>query len=235
MPDPEALAREDIDRQLELAGWKVPDRDKLNLFAGPGVAIREVSISGAGEADYLLVAGRRAVGIVEAIETQFARLDAAVAALKSARIRLKRYRASILKAAYEGRLVPTESELARREGREYEHASVLLERIQMERAASPDKKRGKAKDAVALDTSSLPGLPEGWAAVRLDSIASHITSGSRDWTKFYGRGSGTFLMAQIEALVETNLKRAETLRQSILRMAFSGQLVPQIEEGTGAV
>ncbi|MGI8484081.1 MAG: DEAD/DEAH box helicase family protein, partial [Thermomicrobiales bacterium] len=66
MPDPEALAREDIDRQLELAGWKVQDRDKLNLFAGPGIAIREVSIPGAGEADYLLVAGRRAVGIVEA-------------------------------------------------------------------------------------------------------------------------------------------------------------------------
>lgn len=66
MPDPEALAREDIDRQLELAGWIVQDRDKLNLFAGPGVAIREVSIPGAGEADYLLVAGRKAVGIVEA-------------------------------------------------------------------------------------------------------------------------------------------------------------------------
>jgi type I restriction enzyme R subunit len=66
MPDPEALAREDIDRQLTLAGWTVQDRDKLNLFAGPGVAIREVSIPGAGEADYLLVAGRKAVGIVEA-------------------------------------------------------------------------------------------------------------------------------------------------------------------------
>ncbi len=66
MPDPEALAREDIDRQLELAGWKVQDRDKLNIFAGQGVAIREVSIPGTGEADYLLVAGRKAVGIVEA-------------------------------------------------------------------------------------------------------------------------------------------------------------------------
>jgi type I restriction enzyme R subunit len=66
MPDPEQLAREEIDRQLVLAGWVVQDRKDLNLFAGPGVAIREVSIPGAGEADYLLVAKGKAVGIVEA-------------------------------------------------------------------------------------------------------------------------------------------------------------------------
>jgi type I restriction enzyme R subunit len=66
MPDPEQLAREDIDRQLCLAGWTVQDRAALNLAAGLGVAIREVSISGAGEADYLLVAQGKAVGIIEA-------------------------------------------------------------------------------------------------------------------------------------------------------------------------
>jgi type I restriction enzyme S subunit len=33
------------------------------------------------------------------------------------------------------------------------------------------------------------------------------------------------VIEQMEALVEKNLKRAETLRQSILRMAFSGRLV----------
>ena len=50
MPEPEALARITIDRLLEQAGWVVQDRDAINLFAGPGVAIREASISGAGEA-----------------------------------------------------------------------------------------------------------------------------------------------------------------------------------------
>jgi hypothetical protein len=35
MPEPEALARIDIDRQLEAAGWLVQDRDGLSLFAGP--------------------------------------------------------------------------------------------------------------------------------------------------------------------------------------------------------
>ena len=55
--------------------------------------------------------------IVAEIETQFTRLDASVAALKRARANLKRYRASVLKSACEGTLVPTEAELARAEGR----------------------------------------------------------------------------------------------------------------------
>jgi type I restriction enzyme S subunit len=40
---------------------------------------------------------------------------------------------STLAKAFRGELVPTEAELARREGREYEPASVLLERIRAER------------------------------------------------------------------------------------------------------
>ena len=64
--------------------------------------------------------------IVAAIEEQFTRLDAAVAALKRAQANLKRYRASVLKAACEGRLVPTEAAVARQEGRDYEPASRCL-------------------------------------------------------------------------------------------------------------
>jgi hypothetical protein len=45
---------------------------------------------------------------------------------------------SILAKAFRGELVPTEAELARREGREYEPASVLLERIKAEREAQMD-------------------------------------------------------------------------------------------------
>ena len=50
--------------------------------------------------------------IVDAIETQFTRLDAAEAALKRVQANLRRYRAAVLKAACEGRLVPTEAALA---------------------------------------------------------------------------------------------------------------------------
>jgi type I restriction enzyme S subunit len=46
--------------------------------------------------------------IVEALETHFTRLDAAVAMLERVRANLKRYRAAVLQAAVEGRLAPTD-------------------------------------------------------------------------------------------------------------------------------
>ncbi len=52
--------------------------------------------------------------IVAEIEKQFTRLDAGVAALRRVQANLKRYRAAVLKAACEGRLVPTEAELVGR-------------------------------------------------------------------------------------------------------------------------
>ena len=112
--------------------------------------------------------------IVAEIETQFTRLDASVAALRRAQANLKRYRASVLKAACEGRLVPAEAELARSEGREYEPAAVLLERILSERRArweSQEKRRGKYKEPSAPDPSALLELPEGWAWAAVEQLS----------------------------------------------------------------
>jgi len=57
---------------------------------------------------------------------------------------------AILAKAFRGELVPTEAELARREGREYEPASVLLERIKAERefqtSIKPDHNRKRPKE-----------------------------------------------------------------------------------------
>ena len=132
--------------------------------------------------------------IVAEIETQFTRLDASVAALRRAQANLKRYRASVLKDACEGRLVPTEAELARSEGRAYEPAGVLMERILAERRArweSQEKRRGKYKEPVPPDTSGLPELPEGWVWVSLDQLAA-IGTGSTPLTskeEYYQDGS----------------------------------------------
>ena len=111
--------------------------------------------------------------IVAEIEKQFTRLDAAEAALRRVEVNLKRYRASVLKAACEGKLVPTEAELAEAEGRDYEHAEQLLERILDERRAhweSQEKRRGKYKDPAPPDTSDLPELPDGWVWTSLASV-----------------------------------------------------------------
>ena len=55
---------------------------------------------------------------------------------------------AILAKAFRGELVPTEAELARQEGRDYEPASALLERIRAEREAwatvSPSRSRRRS-------------------------------------------------------------------------------------------
>lgn len=108
--------------------------------------------------------------IVAEIEKQFTRLEAGVAALKRVQANLKRYRAAVLKAACEGRLVPTEAEIARKEGRAYESGTALLTRILSERRKNWQG-RGKYKEPAAPETDSLGALPEGWAWGTLDFLA----------------------------------------------------------------
>src|SRR5574341_1168296 len=67
--------------------------------------------------------------VVAEIEKQFTRLEAGVAGVRRVQANLKRYRAAVLKTACEGKLVPTEAELARQEGRSYETGAQLLEHI----------------------------------------------------------------------------------------------------------
>jgi type I restriction enzyme S subunit len=134
--------------------------------------------------------------IVAEIEKQFTRLEAGVAGLRRVQASLKRYRAAVLKAACEGKLVPTEADLARerqkvaaasrrwcseknksrdgsatQEGPGYESGAQLLERILTERRRKWNGK-GKYKEPVRPDTANLPTLPAGWIWARLDAIAA---------------------------------------------------------------
>jgi type I restriction enzyme, S subunit len=59
----------------------------------------------------------------------------------AAAARADRLTQSILANAFRGELVPTEAELARQEGRDYEPASVLLERIRATRAAATSESK----------------------------------------------------------------------------------------------
>ncbi len=66
-PGPEDIARENIDRMLEQAGWAVQDAKAVNLYAKKGVAIREFELkTGYGTADYLLYVDGQAAGVIEA-------------------------------------------------------------------------------------------------------------------------------------------------------------------------
>jgi type I restriction enzyme S subunit len=187
----------------------------------------------------LLVASRfEQDRIVAEIEKQFTRLDAATAALKRVQVNLKRYRASVLKAACEGRLVPTEAELARKEGRDYESAEKLLQRILRERRArweadtlakmqasgKPPKDnhwKQKYKEPSAPDTSNLPPLPEGWRWASLGQVfgvyvgatpsrgVPEYWNGSIPWVS-----SGEVAFCRItstrEAITESGLRKTST-------------------------
>ena len=138
--------------------------------------------------------------IVSKIEQLFSDLDNGIENFEKAQEQLKRYRQSVLKIACEGKLVPTEAELARADGRDYEPAGVLLARILKERREKweVEKKRkgrksAKYKEPAASDVSDLPGLPEGWCWTTGDAIFWFVTSGSRGWAKYYSDSGPIFL------------------------------------------
>ena len=131
--------------------------------------------------------------IVETINSYFTHLDDVVATLERVRRNLKRYRASILKAAVEGRLVPTEATLAGAEGRDYEPATVLLDRIlaarqrrweeteleKMKAAGKTPKNdtwKARYQEPTDSDTTTLPLLPEGWCWATIDQLGD-VTGG----------------------------------------------------------
>jgi type I restriction enzyme S subunit len=130
--------------------------------------------------------------IVTKVKELFTRLDAGVGALTNTKVQLKHYHQSVLKSACEGRLVPTESELARDEGREYESADVLIERIKEERKKN---EKGKCKDLSSLDTLDLIALPEGWVWTSLGDITTF-----KNGINFNGTQKGNTGMLTIDVL-----------------------------------
>jgi len=73
--------------------------------------------------------------IVRRVEAMFKLADAVEKRVAAATVRAEKLTRAILAKAFRGELVPTEAELARREGRSYEPASELLARIKSERDA----------------------------------------------------------------------------------------------------
>ncbi len=166
--------------------------------------------------------------IVAEIEKQFTRLEAALAALKRVQANLKRYRASVLKAAVEGRLVPTEAELARTEGRSYEPASELLNRILAERRArweadqlakfrasgkepKDDKWKQKYKEPAGPDAASLPSLPGGWTSAAVEQSSWLVQYGSSAKTSEEPDGVPVLRMINITRDGRLNLEELKYL------------------------
>ncbi|MCY3809570.1 MAG: restriction endonuclease subunit S [Gemmatimonadetes bacterium] len=164
--------------------------------------------------------------IVAKIESLFAKLDDAVAALKRAEANLERYRASVLKAAVEGRL----TERWRRENPPEETGEELLERILVERRKRweaeqlakfeakgkrpPKDWKSKYKEPVEPDTDGLPGLPEGWCWATVGQLAASMANGIYKPAKFYS-ASG------IPCLRMYNIVNGELVLRDLKRMVLS--------------
>ena len=61
---PEEKARLQIDRKLELSGWVIQEKKRLNLYESLGVAVREMDTD-TGPADYMLFVDGKTCGILE--------------------------------------------------------------------------------------------------------------------------------------------------------------------------
>jgi type I restriction enzyme S subunit len=80
--------------------------------------------------------------VVRRVEALFTLADAIEKRVAATTARAEKLTQAILAKAFRGELVPTEAELARREGRSYEPASALLDRIRAEREDTLTKKSG---------------------------------------------------------------------------------------------
>jgi type I restriction enzyme S subunit len=85
--------------------------------------------------DYIFCPIEAQLEVVRRIEAMFKLIDTVEKRVETAKARAEKLTQTILARAFRGELVPAEAELARREGRYYEPASVLLARIKSERDA----------------------------------------------------------------------------------------------------
>ena len=104
--------------------------------------------------------------IVAKIEELFTKLDAGVEALRKVNAQLRHYRQAVLKYAFEGKLTKEWREANKGK---IEPTSVLLERIKEERKRNA---KGKYREFPPIDTSKLPGLPEGWVWTNFTRLIS---------------------------------------------------------------
>lgn len=125
--------------------------------------------------------------IVEHIEAAQAFRSSANEHLQTAKQAIERFRQAVIAAACSGRLTAEwrESHAIGPKGKDFETSNAKANEL------FKDKVRG-----TSLMTGTGPDVPNGWIMTNLSDVSLRITSGSRDWSRFYGHGSGTFVMAQ---------------------------------------
>ncbi len=170
--------------------------------------------------------------IVAEIEKQFTRLEVGVAALRRVQANLKRYRAAVLKAACEGKLVPTEAELSPSQHSTknlqpaYETGEALLARILTERRQNW-RGRGQYKEPAAAKLAEVSSLPKGWTYATVEQLTSLVATGA---TPYRGKPAywegGTFAWITSGALNDKAVNSAKEFITPLAIVETNAKLFP---------
>ncbi len=100
---------------------------------------------------------------------------------------IQQLRQTVLNLAVRGKLVPQDPN--------DEPTAELLKRIQAEKARLVKERKIKKERPLPDigESSVLFDLPDGWSWVRLGDLSQLVTSGSRDWAKFYSAEGAIFV------------------------------------------
>ncbi len=167
-------------REAPLAKWitywlmSPTGRASIQREASSTSGLHTLSISKIERLHVPVCRAQDASAIVGEIEAQLARIDVAVQSLARAMDNIHRARASVLQAAVEGRLVPTEADIARSASRAFQTAAGLL--AQTSPPLRPNRFQSRSTDVIrghaALSVGSTGAdLPEGWAWSALVDVA----------------------------------------------------------------
>ncbi|MBI3979353.1 MAG: hypothetical protein HY331_14315 [Chloroflexi bacterium] len=157
--------------------------------------------------------------IVAEIEKHLTRLGTAVTALKRAQTNLRRYRASVLKAACEGRLVPQDpndepaSELLKRilaDRRARWEAEQQKERLGRSNPWTGDGWKRRYQEATGVDSTCLAELPSGWVWATLSQLSWDAGYGTSQRCDYGVAGPPVLRIPNVSGgkIDTTDLKRA---------------------------
>lgn len=150
------------------------------LCTGNQESMRNISQKSIRQIQLPLAPAEERDRVIAYLDQQLSRLQASVEIFGIIQAKLKQARASILKAAVEGRLVETEAEIASQSGRSYESANQQLAQINLE--------LGRKREAINLEDSRRFSLLEGWAGCKLGDIGRWSSGGtpSRKNASYFG-------------------------------------------------
>ncbi|SFF63799.1 restriction endonuclease subunit S [Methylobacterium sp. yr596] len=159
--------------------------------------------------------------IAAELKRRFAHLESVVKAVDSARSKLREYEKLVVISAATGKLVPTEAELARAEGRAADDGYALLKELADLPSSSnfpgnphPSIEAEDKSDKYGLNINSNSDLPEGWVWARVEQVGSVTLGRKREPKQHTGEHMRPYLRVAnvFEDRIDTN---------SILEMNFT--------------